>query len=145
MFIRSNYNYDVDEASNVSAIGEFPETLTQQHFKDETDINRIVKQFGVTGMVNATTAQSLPEGFYGITDYHASLNAIKRADEAFMGLPADVRENFANDAGRFVDFATNPANNEALARMFGRSPTAQNTDSATPSPSAQPTPEGGAQ
>lgn len=110
MFVRSNWNYDRDLASDFSAVDEFEPSRTQQNFKDQCDINRIVKQYGVTGVVPVTTAQSLPEAFYGVTDYHTSLNMIKAADAAFNGLPAEVRARFKNDPGAFVDFAVDPAN-----------------------------------
>jgi phage internal scaffolding protein len=52
----------------------------------------------------------MAEDFVGITDYHTAMNAIRRGDEAFSSLSADVREKFKNDAGRFVDFCLDPGN-----------------------------------
>lgn len=110
MFVRSNWNYDRDAASLRSSIVEFGETRTQQNFRDQCDINRIVKQYGATGLVPVTRSEPLPDGFYGVTDYHTSLNMIQAADAAFMALAPDLRARFRNDPGEFVDFVTDPAN-----------------------------------
>lgn len=78
------------------------ESLTQQHFAEEVDINTIMRRFGATGQV----AQFMSEGAYGdftgIEDYDGALERIGRVDEAFMKLPAEVREQFGNDAGNLV-------------------------------------------
>lgn len=138
MFLRSGYNYDVDEASLVSGLECKDETLAQQHFKEESDINRIVKQYVATGMVNATTRQALdPNTFYDVMDYQSALEAVRAADEVFMQLPAELRERFDNDAGAFVDFASDPVNaSEIRALGLGKLP---------PQAAAEPGPEGAAQ
>lgn len=110
MFTRSPFNYDRNEASNESAVVFPEETLAQQHFKEQCDINRIVAQYAKTGLVPQSTATPMAEDFVGITDYHTAMNAIRRGNEAFSTLNADVREKFQNDAGRFVDFCLDPGN-----------------------------------
>lgn len=138
MFLRTGFNYDVDEASLISGLECRDETLAQQHFKDDSDINRIVKQFVATGMVNATGRQALdPDTFYDVTDYQSALEAVRRADEVFMQLPAQLRERFDNDAGAFVDFVLDPVNaSEIRALGLGKS---------GPEDKAEPGPEGAAQ
>lgn len=138
MFLRTGYNYDADEASLVCGLECKDESLAQQHFKDETDINRIVKQFVATGMVNATTRQALdPQTFYDVMDYQSALEAVRAADEVFMQLPAELRERFDNDAAAFVDFASDPVNlSEIRALGLGKLP---------PELVAEPGPEGAAQ
>jgi phage internal scaffolding protein len=110
MFTRSPFNYDRNEASNLSAVAFPEETLAQQHFKEHCDINRIVAQYAKTGLVPQSAATPMAEDFVGITDYHTAMNVIRRGDEAFSSLSADVREKFKNDAGRFVDFCLDPEN-----------------------------------
>lgn len=110
MFTRSPFNYDRNEASNQSAVAFPEETLAQQHFKEQCDINRIVAQYAKTGLVPQSPATPMAEDFVGITDYHTAMNVIRRGDEAFSSLSADVREKFKNDAGRFVDFCLDPDN-----------------------------------
>ena len=117
MFIRSNYNYDQQEASQASAITCAEPTLTQQHFKEQQDINRIVKQYAKTGVAIQTTRKPMPDDYVGITDYHSAMNAIRAGDDAFAELPSDIRERFNNDPGEFVDFCLDEANNEEAAKL----------------------------
>jgi hypothetical protein len=136
VFIRSPYNYDTDEASNASGTGNFPETKTQQQFKDACDINRIVAQYakGVMPIGNdAEPLLNLEEGFYGVTDFQTAMNAVRRGQEAFNALPSATRAHFQNDAQKFVDFVTNPDNIEAV-RDLGLAP-------GKPYPEAVPTPQ----
>lgn len=80
--------------------------LVQQHFKDEVDINTIVRRFGASGQV----PQFLPEGMYGdftdVSDYDDAVGRIERADRAFMALPAVVREKFHNDPSELMRAAS---------------------------------------
>lgn len=110
VFVRSPFNYDVDEASLKSGFECDEPTLAQQQFLEETDINEIVRRFGVTGQVPVSTRMPMAEDFVGITDYHTAMNAVRAGQESFDGLPAEVRERFDNDPGRFVEFCLDPKN-----------------------------------
>lgn len=81
--------------------------LVQQHFKEEVDINTIVRRFGVTGQL----PQFMPAGVYGdftgIEDYESAVAQIERAQDGFMELPAEVREKFGNDVGVMIRQAQN--------------------------------------
>lgn len=91
---------------------------TKQSFKDDCDINSIMKKYEKTGVV---AHQAKYQGNYadvsGGLDYHASMNAVTRAQEMFMQLPASVRTKFGNDPGRFLEFAMDPANDEEMIKM----------------------------
>lgn len=140
VFIRSPYNYDTDEASNASGIGNFPETKTQQQFKDECDINRIVKQYakGVQPIGNSMQPLSTDE-FHSITDFQSAMNAVRRGTEAFNGLTSALRAQFNNDPQLFVDFVTDPANIEAV-RDLGLAPGKPLNQAFGSNPEASPTP-----
>lgn len=113
--LRAPGAYDPDEASVEAGLECKDPSLTQQHDKDEADINVLVKRFGVTGEVPQTTVAPVYSDFTEIaTDYHSAMNLILQADQAFSELPADVRLRFNNDAGAFVDFVSDSAN---LAQM----------------------------
>lgn len=90
---------------------------TQQSFAEEVNINTIVRRFGLTGTVPANLRVPLADEFVDIVDYHSAMNMIKKADEAFMSVPADLRSKFDNDAGRFVDFVSDPANLEEVRSL----------------------------
>ena len=105
-FIRTPHNYDVDEASSDSGLVCPEPTLAQQHCKDECDINNIVARFGVTGEFPRPDHMPTYGDFTGISDYRQALDAVMAADDAFMQLPAHIRERFDNDPALFVDFCS---------------------------------------
>ena len=96
---------------------------TKQCFKEECDINFVMKKYKVTGLLEH---QNRYQGDYsdccGAVDYQTAMNMIMNADEAFMSLPAKVRSEFGNDPGSFLEFATNPANQERMVEMGLYSP-----------------------
>lgn len=133
MFVRNNYNYDANEASQSSALICDDELITQQHFLESSDINRMVAQYGRTGEAIQTTRQPLPEDFYNITDYHTALNAVKAGDAAFMTLPANVRERFNNSTGQYLAFLEDEKNrDEAVALGLVNKPWEPDTPTAQP-------------
>ncbi|AXL14504.1 internal scaffolding protein [Microviridae sp.] len=117
MFIRTPFNYDRNDASKQSAKMFPQETLAQQNFRDQCDINRIVKQYGVTGQVPVTLRTPIQEDFVAVTDYHTAMTAVRKGQESFNALPADVRYRFKNDPGRFVDFCLDPANLDEAIKL----------------------------
>lgn len=109
-FIRSAFNYSMDYASLQSGLQCDDPTLAQQQFKEECDINTIVERFGLTGELPNNLRVPITEQFADIVDYQTALNTLREADDAFMEMPANIREQFGNDAGRFVDFVSDPKN-----------------------------------
>ncbi len=130
MFIRSPYNYDVNAASMESGSNNIEETRTQQHFKEQCDINRIVKTYAKTGLVPGNPRLPLETDFVGIVDFHTAMNAVRRADEAFMELPADLRSRFHNDPQEYVEFCLDKENLDELVQM-GLAPKPFNFDQPT--------------
>jgi phage internal scaffolding protein len=118
VFLRTPYNYDVNEASDASGLVCEDPSLAQQHAKDETDINTIVRRFGLTGELPSNVRVPQYGDFTHTTDYHTAMNAVLAANEAFMQLPADVRTRFNNDPGALVDFVSDD-NNRAEAEKLG--------------------------
>jgi len=118
VFLRTPYNYDVMEASDLSGLVCEDPSLAQQHAKDECDINTIVRRFGLTGELPSGVKAPQYGDFTDTTDYHTSLNVVRAADAAFMQLPADVRSRFNNDPGALVDFVSDD-NNRAEAEKLG--------------------------
>ncbi len=89
--------------------------LTQQAFKEEVDINRIMIKFRKGQVIDHLNRF---EGKYadvtGAVDYQEAHAIIARAEEAFMTLPAGIRSDFDNNAQSFLDFAQDPENREAM-------------------------------
>lgn len=117
VFVRSEYNYDTDQASLESGLSCDDPSLTHQSFAEECDINTIVRRFGLTGEL--PTALRLPtyQDFEGVFDFQTAMHAIMQAEDAFMALPADLRARFGNDPARFVAFCSAPENADELVRL----------------------------
>lgn len=111
-FFRTHYNYDMNLASLQSGLECTDGTRTQQQFAEEVDINTIVRRFGLTGQLPNNLRVPMVGDFSDVGDYQSCLNLLLEADDAFMQLPADVRERFGHDAGRFINYASDPANKE---------------------------------
>lgn len=109
-FVRTRFNYSMNAVSVETGLSCADETRTQQQFKEECDINHIVEMFGLTGQLPINERMPLNEEFVEVTDYQTALNKIMEADEQFMKLPANIRERFQNDAGKFVEFASDEKN-----------------------------------
>ncbi|WNK14023.1 MAG: internal scaffolding protein [Microvirus sp.] len=117
IFLRTAYNHDVDEFSNLFGIGDFGPSLTVQSDKDDCDINLIMERFGRGIPVPVNVKSPMQGDFTGVTDYQSSLNLIIEAQSAFMEMPANVRARFENDPGHFLDFISDPANQDEAIRL----------------------------
>lgn len=91
---------------------------TQQQFKEECDINNIIKKFNDTGQFRHVTSK---EGMYGdfslFTDYRDMWHAVRSAEDAFSTLPAEVRKRFRNDPQELIDFLGDPKNYEEALEL----------------------------
>lgn len=87
--------------------------VTKQSFKEDCDINVIMERY-VPSEVG-----SVPPMFGDFTeapDFMAAQAILLDAQEKFGALPSKVRERFANDPARFLEFVNDPANSdEAIA------------------------------
>ena len=118
MFIRTPYNYDMNQVSRETGLScPMEEDMTQQQFKDECDINEIVRRFGLGHKMPESVRLPQYGDFTGISDYHEACNAIAEAGEAFDSLPSGLRKRFNNDPGQFVDFVLDADNRPELERL----------------------------
>ncbi|AXH73767.1 MAG: internal scaffolding protein [Microviridae sp.] len=97
----------------------FPDSSphTRQEFKDECDINNIMRQYLTTGEffhINETAPQYLDcTG----EDFRASMDYIAGAFSMFEELPSSVRMQFDNDPAEFLEFCSHEKNRPELAAM----------------------------
>jgi len=93
------------------------DSRTEQSHKEECDINQILSKYIKTGVL-AHQKQYAPQyGDYTSTDFHEAQNIIATAMSMFQELPAKVRNHFDNDPAKFLDFAGDENNMEAMAMM----------------------------
>lgn len=97
------------------AIATTGETLTQQHFKDQCDINNIMRRYEKTGQIDFLQANpGVYDDVSDIVDYQEALNIQIAAESAFMALPSKLRKDFDNDPGKFLAFAHDEKNREKM-------------------------------
>lgn len=120
-FVRSPYNYDMDAASLESAVVCSEESLTQQQFLEESDINTIVERFGLNGEMPTSPVVPQYADFTGVTDFQSAMNAVVQAQANFMELPAKVRARFSNDPQQLLEFLAD-AGNRKEAEVLGLVP-----------------------
>lgn len=93
-------------------------SLAKQSFKEECDVNQIMKKFKKTGLVDHLNTHKGQYGnFIGASDYHTSLNQILAAQESFQTIPSEIRAKFDNDAGQFLEFTQDPENYQEMIKM----------------------------
>ena len=95
-------------------------SLTQQQFKDECEIESLLKAHNlsqVMGIVNNHGQQPLYGDVSDIPDFHDAQNHVARATEYFEGLSSDVRSRFNNSLSEFLTTLNNPDAREALTEM----------------------------
>jgi len=93
-------------------------SMTKQSFKDECDINKILKKWQKTGQIDHVRSQT--QKFLDCSnpvDYQTAINIVHEAQETFDSLPSDVRYRFNNDPAYFESFVSDRANYEELIAL----------------------------
>lgn len=93
------------------------ESLTQQAPKDQTNINVMMKKFGLTGQMPMNIRTPLTTDFEGIFDFQTAQNRVVEAKSSFMQLPADLRARFGHDPAKFVAFCLDKENLPELRKL----------------------------
>lgn len=87
-------------------------SMTQQHFRDECDINYLLRHYNDI---------PVPEPVYAdcsqYSDLQNAIDLVRMADSDFMAVPADIRARFSNNPVDFYNFCNNPDNLEELRSM----------------------------
>lgn len=110
----------LDPAVRVSMSFADSEPVTQQHFRDECDINLMMKRYQRTGILPGDPGRALV-GSYGdfseVPEYREALEIIRRAESQFQALPAMVRDRFKNDPAQLLAFVQDKGNREEAIKL----------------------------
>lgn len=118
-------------------------TEVQQQFKDDCDINLILKKYGID-RVAPESVQIPVEHFRDVSatpkDLTAAYNLIRESEEMFYELPAELRRAVNDDPRRLMELAQSENGIKELQRLgFGLPPEAPISDSkALERPPAEP-------
>ena len=117
VFCRAPYNYDMDLASDKHGLKCDDPSLTQQQFKEESDINTIVDRFMKSGVL--PTPVNMPQymDYEGVFDFQSAMNVVRQADENFMRMDAKIRARFNNSPQEFLQFFAEPENFDEAIRL----------------------------
>ena len=128
------WNTREDGSLDIGHVNNKP-SLTQQQFKDECDINNIMKSYQETGTISHLNPKAHLFGdFSDIKDFRESMELITYAQQEFDQLPAKVRSRFNNDPAELVEFCNHASNlEEAISLGLATKPAAQpiNDDDST--------------
>lgn len=106
--------YSKHDSSEFAYVDDTP-SLTMQSFRNECDINTIMRRWKTTGeLTHVRPAQGYYGDFTELSDYQSALQTVMLAEEAFMALPSAVRLRFSNDPAQFVNFMQDPTNSEEI-------------------------------
>ena len=114
-FISAYDNHDV--RSTETGLKCLDPSLTQQQFKEESDINTIVDRFMKTGHLPEPASMPQYVDYEGVFDFQSAMNVVRQADENFMRMDAKVRARFHNSPQEFLEFFANPDNSAEAVRL----------------------------
>lgn len=118
VFIRQPYNYDAQAVSVETAISVSGESLTQQQFVEESDINTIVNRFLRTGEMPQFDPRAMFGDFVDMpSSYQEALERVRSAQEAFSELPSAVRSRFNGDPAELLNFLSDPRNRDEAIKL----------------------------
>jgi phage internal scaffolding protein len=108
--------YDVRPKVPFVCVGE---DMTKQSFKDDCDINVLLKRYQETGLLDGVR-DAAPQYLDATTlDFQEAQFLVAQAHSVFAALPSQVRERFDNDPASLLQFVHDPANlEESIALGF---------------------------
>jgi phage internal scaffolding protein len=91
------------------------ESKTQQHFKNEVNINQIMKRYQ-NGQIPEFHSAKYGD-FSNVPDYQSALNLVIEANEKFLEMPSSIRNKFNNNPALLINFLNNPENEEEARKL----------------------------
>lgn len=93
-------------------------SMAQQHFKDECDVNNILRKYASTGLITHVANGTPSYGdFSSVLEFQQAQNILIEAQDAFDALPASLRKRFDNDPAVMLEFIENPDNREEAEKL----------------------------
>lgn len=117
---RLPYDMEADEREGAAAATYFDdESLTQQQFADDCDINILAVRFGLVG--KPMPMEAFDPSYYGdlseVPDLRTALDLVNDAKNKFMDLPSRIRNRFDNSPGKLWAFVNDPDNADEAVRL----------------------------
>lgn len=93
------------------------EDKTVQEAADDVDINRIIGRHGIAKIKAHAETYGAEYGVAVRLDYAEALSTVRKADEMFQDLPAEVRREFEGNPAEFINFLDNHTPEQILERL----------------------------
>ncbi len=93
---------------------------TKQSFRDECNLNNIMRKYNKTGVISPDILNQRQAVFADVSeigDFQHCKQTVIDADAAFLTLPAALRARFKNDPGQLLDFCADPGNREEAIEL----------------------------
>lgn len=114
MIIRKNLVHEPSEGLTC-----FTPSRTQQQFKEECDVNNILRNYVSTGVLNHVSEIAPEFGDFSEvpSDYGEALALIEKSNEEFMKFPSEVRERFDNKPVNLINFLQDEKNLDEAVKL----------------------------
>ncbi len=96
----------------------YPDGRTKQAFKDETDINKILKRAQKTGTISHLAKNEGRYADFSEFDYQENLIKLTQGRELFDSLPSEIRNEFRQNPDAFFKYVNDPANKDRLGELL---------------------------
>lgn len=93
------------------------EGRAQQQFKDDCDINVIMRRMLKDKALDHVSKYQPQYGFASGLDFHQAMNIVTQGQSIFDHLPSNIRNYFQNSPARFLDFVDDPNNFEQAEEL----------------------------
>lgn len=93
------------------------EGRTKQSFKQECDVNYILRNYARTGSLEHVRKYGGRYDFAPAVSFHEAMNIVSEASAMFEALPAKVRHRFSHDPGEFLKFVQEPENADEMREL----------------------------
>jgi len=117
MKFRTTYTAKTDADRKRWATNNTEESMAQESDAKDADINVIMARYQQTGQIPQQMMSPLFGDFTEPLDYATAVSTIRAAEEAFLEVPAKIRNQFGNDPGQFIEFCSKEENREKLQEM----------------------------
>lgn len=96
---------------------KFGKSLTQQHFRDQCNINNIVRRAQNAGRLPEAGGNPQYLDVSNIPDFQSAQNAVISAYNLFNQLNSKIRTRFDNDPGKMLAFVKDPVNLDEAIKL----------------------------
>lgn len=91
---------------------------TKQAFKEDTEINTMLRRHQVAGTMSHLEAYGGEYGDFAGVDLLTAHQNINRGRQIFDALPSEVRKEFRNNPSEFFSYVNDPENVDRIAELL---------------------------